>query len=274
MDDAPPGRSMRFDYDAVSEHYDRHRSWTGVLPRRILQWAGTGPSDAVLEIGCGTGNFTLHMERISRSRIVALDLSFGMLAKAAGKLSRTSLVQADAIRSPFPDGSFALVAGAFVLHHIGDRDALFREIRRLVGAPNRPGRAAFVTTGHAEIRSHPLAEFFPSFAAVDLARFPDIPEVEVGLRRSGFEDVRVEPVEVRRSASERHYLEKVRGRFISTLSLIPRPEFEEGLARLEAAVASGRRLDLTWRGSLLLASVSPSRRTACVSNRPPSALSS
>jgi len=93
-----------------------------------------------LEIGAGTGYFTLNLLGAGLiGEAVATDLSQRMLDELEGSAARLGFrvetVRCDASRLPFEDGSFDLVFGHAVLHHLPDLDAAFREFRRLL----RPG---------------------------------------------------------------------------------------------------------------------------------------
>jgi len=99
-----------------------------------------GPFERSLEIGAGTGYFTLNLLRSGLVRsAVATDISPGMLdalrasAREAGVA--VEAVLADAERLPFEDASFDLVLGHAVLHHIPDLTTAFAEFARVL----RPG---------------------------------------------------------------------------------------------------------------------------------------
>ena len=98
-----------------------------------------------LEIGAGTGYFTLNMLRAGMlDSAVATDISLGMLSEleeSARRLGvRVETVQCEAAELPFPDDSFDLVFGHAILHHLPDLGAAFAEFRRVL----RPGgRIAF-----------------------------------------------------------------------------------------------------------------------------------
>ena len=99
-----------------------------------------GTFDRALEIGAGTGYFSLNLLRAGIVReAVATDISQGMLDELSASASRLGLSIdtecIDAERLPFPDDSFDLVFGHAVLHHLPDLDAAFREFRRVL----RPG---------------------------------------------------------------------------------------------------------------------------------------
>jgi len=88
----------------------------------------------VLELGCGTGEFTRRVAP-SGARVVALDLSGDLLVKARAKLDGAArFVRGNAHVLPFADASFDVVYGCSILHHLEVGVAL-REVRRVL----RPG---------------------------------------------------------------------------------------------------------------------------------------
>jgi SAM-dependent methyltransferase len=93
-----------------------------------------------LEIGAGTGYFTLNLLRAGViGEAVATDISPGMLETLSASAERLGLnartIRCEADKLPFPDESFDLVFGHAVLHHLPDLDAAFAEFSRVL----RPG---------------------------------------------------------------------------------------------------------------------------------------
>ncbi len=93
-----------------------------------------------LEIGSGTGYFSLNLVQLGVvERLTATDISPGMLqqlsATAAGLGLEVETVETEAEQLPFDEGSFDLVFGHAVLHHIPDLDRAFAEFHRVL----RPG---------------------------------------------------------------------------------------------------------------------------------------
>jgi ubiquinone/menaquinone biosynthesis C-methylase UbiE len=93
-----------------------------------------------LEIGAGTGYFGLNLVLAGVvEEAVATDISPGMLRKlsrsAADLGLRIETASCEAASLPFADGSFELVFGHAVLHHLPNLEAAFREFRRVL----RPG---------------------------------------------------------------------------------------------------------------------------------------
>ena len=99
-----------------------------------------GPFERSLEIGAGTGYFTLNLLQAGVvHRAVCSDISPGMLTVLQGNARRLGLdvatVAGDAEQLPLADSSFDLVFGHAVLHHIPDLPRAFAEFHRVL----RPG---------------------------------------------------------------------------------------------------------------------------------------
>jgi ubiquinone/menaquinone biosynthesis C-methylase UbiE len=96
--------------------------------------------DRALEIGAGTGYFALNLVQAGVvGHATCTDISPGMLTTLQANARKLGIdVDAracDAEDLPFEDGSFDLVFGHAVLHHLPDLDRAFSEFRRVL----RPG---------------------------------------------------------------------------------------------------------------------------------------
>ena len=110
--------------------------------RKGLGARASGPFAHALEIGAGTGYFSLNlMQEGVIERATCLDISPGMLATlernaaTLGLAERVETVATDAEQLPFADATFDLVLGHAVLHHLPDLDRAFSEFMRVL----RPG---------------------------------------------------------------------------------------------------------------------------------------
>jgi ubiquinone/menaquinone biosynthesis C-methylase UbiE len=98
--------------------------------------------ERVLDAGCGTGYLAAGLRRARpEAYVVGADLSEGMLGRSR-EAGAWPLVQADAGRLPFGDGSFDVVVARGVLHHLPDVAAALGEWRRVV----RPGGAVVLVS--------------------------------------------------------------------------------------------------------------------------------
>jgi malonyl-CoA O-methyltransferase len=91
----------------------------------------------ILEIGCGTGNFTsLLTERFPAAKIVALDFSPEMIVKATAKLQKKHIeficAEGEEFLEKSPDESFDLVASNGALQWFSDHDHSLQNIARVL----------------------------------------------------------------------------------------------------------------------------------------------
>jgi ubiquinone/menaquinone biosynthesis C-methylase UbiE len=148
-------------HDVAAEHYDS--KWgidfgepgSTQVRAKVRKALGAEPGHfrRSLEIGSGTGYFTLNLLRAGLiGQATCSDISPGMLetlqANAAKLGLEVSTEPADAERLPFADASFDLVLGHAVLHHIPDLPRAFAEFQRVLapggtvlfaGEPSRYG---------------------------------------------------------------------------------------------------------------------------------------
>lgn len=241
---------MHINYDKVASTYDRHRRGGGPYLDRLIALASQSHPRTVLELGAGTGNNTLAFSLgYTGSRLLCIERSAGMLRHGASKPTSASWIQGDALQIPLASGSVDFVFSIYMLHHIRQLDVLFGECARVL----RQGCAVFVTTTHSFIRRHPMARYFPSFAAIDTGRFQDVPEVAHELSQAGFSRVEHAVCVAESTPVDSAYVEKVAGKFLSTFELMPQDEFETGLARLRSDVEAQGALaePVAWESALV-----------------------
>ena len=151
-----PMRDLRKDRVADTaldlESYDAHHDVTlasaEILFRHYearLHRLGPGTKGKALEIGAGTGNLTLGLaQKAEFSELWITDLSPRFLQRlvdrigASGSIDRIKPCLLDANALPFLDGSFDVIVGHSVLHHLLDFESTLRDTYRCL----RPGGAA------------------------------------------------------------------------------------------------------------------------------------
>jgi len=108
---------------------------------RVVAAANVAPEAEVLDIGTGTGTLALAIaERLTEGRVVGIDPTEAMLARARENVQRAGLADriefraASAEALPFADASFDVVVSSIALHHTTVSRALPEMVRVL-----RPG---------------------------------------------------------------------------------------------------------------------------------------
>lgn len=229
-------------YDALRPLSRADRARLDAMLREARLVAG----DIAVEVGCGTGRLTLPMAALTPARVVGVDAEPRMLevARAKDAAGRVEWLRGSAYRLPLADQSAALVVLVMVVHLLRQRVRAFAEGRRVLRAD---GRLSVWTFTPRHVADFYLNEYFPSIAAIDRPRFPPVETLAAELKRAGFDEVRVEVREEVRRMNVAEVVDRVRGRYISTLSMLPPLEYRLGLQRLEELLARDRSAMLTQR---------------------------
>lgn len=243
---------MKVNYDNISRTYDKYRSYSKREIIKIIEFTGIREGMRILDLGCGTGNVASRIIRLMDVNIIGVDISLPMLEVASGK--SIPVVRADAGQGqlPFRNSTFDRIIGAYIIHQIDSLPSLFSECYRIL----RDGALVLLSSSHEQIefQTPVIKQFFPSLIAKDKARFPDIPEVDASLSAAGFTDIKHEEIRIEKIPMDEVYLEKVKGKYVSTYHLLPRKEFELGVARLEEFIRNSPQPEFRqWRGTLIFA---------------------
>jgi len=169
--------------------------------------------------------------------LCALEPSIGMLKHAVvkDKSRRILWIRGDGQRLPFRDSVFDCVYMTLVIHHIEDKESALREMHRVL---KREGNFIIVTNSHSRIKKHVLRDF-PGVVPIDLKRFPTVPSLKKLMTKAGFGNVHHHILQHDRGyISTNEYLERVRNKYISTLTLLNEEEFQKGLKIFEKRVKS------------------------------------
>ncbi len=215
----------------------------------MLREAAVGAGDLVVEVGCGTGRLTLPMAGLTPARVMGVDTEARMLdvARAKDVAGRVQWVRGSAYRLPVADGTAGLVVMVMVVHLLRQRTRAFGEARRVLRPGERAGQLCIWTFTPRHVEEFYLNAFFPSIAIIDRPRFPAVDVLSDELRRAGLARIRVEVREEVRRMEIAEVVDRVRGRYISTLAMLPPLEYRLGLQRLEEMLAQDRTIALSQR---------------------------
>ena len=241
---------MKANYTDISKTYDKYRSYSEKEIKKIIEFARIREGTRILDVGCGTGNVAVQLKKLIEVDVVGIDISMPMLEVARGKSLKVVCADAGSGHLPFRDNSFDMTIGAYIVHQIDNLQSMFSECCRVLGS----GAIVLFTSSHRQIEyQHPvIKQFFPSLIDIDKARFPDIPEIDRRLGSAGFTDIRHEEIRVENIPMDDEYLQKVKGKYVSTYHLLPQKEFEAGVKRLEAFIRKSHRTEFReWRGTLI-----------------------
>ena len=180
-------RRLRSDRLAVDHFHSRFsddnlRFWVPLF----VEAAEIRPGSRVLDVGCGTGGYSIAIAATTSAVVTGLDESERFVARAREEPGSVRFLVGDAERLPFDDGSFDRVLLSLVLHQLTRPEAAVREAFRVL----RDGGVALVRTIAPEDARDRIPErYLPAMAEVDAVRLPPIEALVRMLERAGFGDV-------------------------------------------------------------------------------------
>ena len=217
------GRSLSADtgrlwMDAIAGHVGRARSGL-----------------TILDLGAGTGRFSVLLADAFDARVVAVEPSAKMRADAERGSAHRSIAYRDGAAGAIParDAEFGLALLSMVVHHVPDLDACVRELHRVV----KPDGLVFIRntfSGRLEGIRH--YEYFPSARALDEARLPRVDHVREAFEARGFALEALDTIAQEIDPSLAAHYDRIKRRALSSLDQLTDAEFDQGLQRMQIAV--------------------------------------
>ena len=236
-------------YDRIGTGYDHTRQTDAYLLGRLLMLLELPPGSPVLDVGCGTGNYTTALQVLGMD-MTGVDPSEKMLSEARTKHPDVTWSHGTAEDLPLPDGAFSGAIATLTTHHWTDLEQGFREVRRTL--KEEAPFVLFLATPEQTSR-YWLAHYFPRAIQRSCEALPSTGATRNALKKAGFQIVAEEPYDVRPTLQDlflyaakedpARYLDAGFRKGISTFAaLAEEDELEEGLDRLGRDIADG-----SWR---------------------------
>lgn len=210
---------------------DAQQTWMAAFARHLPE---TRPL-VWLDLGSGTGRMTPALASAFGGPVHGIEPSDKMRAQALAHAGHPAVTYAagSAEQIPLPDASCDAALLFFVWHHVVDRAAAARELRRVV----KPGGKLFVQANFSD--RMPDVWWFrvmPEWKKVDQAQFRSGAEVESDFTGAGWTLVSRDQVTWLRSANLAEDLEKLKLRAVSAFEHMSGEAVDAGFARIEAAL--------------------------------------
>jgi ubiquinone/menaquinone biosynthesis C-methylase UbiE len=234
------------DYNTIGTGYDTTRRADPYLTERLLHLLGRPKGAAVLDIGCGTGNYTIALQAKGHV-LTGVDPSERMLVVARDKSDTIHWIAGRVEALPFDDASFDGAIATLTTHHWSDMEQGFREVRRVL----RPGAVLVLLTSTPEqMQRYWLCHYFPGIMERSCVVMPTFEATASALRAAGFREMIREPYDIRPDLQDlflysakqdpARYLDAGFRNGISTFAaLSDDTELTTGLEHLAADIATG-----------------------------------
>jgi SAM-dependent methyltransferase len=233
-------------YDKIGINYNQSRKADPHLVSRLQHFLTPKPGGKYLDIGCGTGNYTvkIHQEGIS---FTGVDPSAYMLEKARARSQAIEWLQGKAEELPLSDKSVDGIIASLTLHHWDSLEKGFSESFRVLQTGSR---IVIFTSTPAQMEGYWLNHYFPAMLKDSIEQMPDLELVESALSNNGFLVKHTEKYFIQPDLQD-HFLyvgkhrphlyldAQIRQGISSFSALANQAEVKAGLQQLEEDIASG-----------------------------------
>ena len=231
--------------DIIGNDYNATRKADPFLVERLIHHLNPQKGQKFLDIGCGTGNYTIKLHQKGLD-FIGIDPSSKMLKIALSKSSDIDWQLGKVEKIPFENNSFDGAIATLTIHHWSNLQIGFNELFRVL---KPTGRLVIFTSTPKQMKGYWLNHFFPKMLNDSIIQMPDFETVEQNLLTNRFQNISMEKYFVKSDLQDlflyagKHdpklYLnEKVRQGISSFSSLAHHKEVENGLNQLNKAIDS------------------------------------
>jgi len=214
------------EFSRIASEYDRGRSGEDLelWGNETKRLTSLEEEDIVLDLGCGTGLYTVGIGRESDALMLGLDPAVGMLGQAREKSRDVHWFNGIGEWLPVRDGLLDCIFSSQVWHHIQDRQGTADECGR---ALKEDGTVVIRTIGHRQLHQKVVFKYFPEIKQNQLDVYPSNEEFKEYFTEAGFRVVEFHEYSEERYQTVEEFIEIATKKLWSMF----RPITEEGLAK-------------------------------------------
>jgi len=237
---------MEVIYDTIGDGYNSTRRADPYLAGRLIQLLNAVPGKQYLDIGCGTGNYTIALADEGLN-FTGVEPSEEMLKEARSRSHNIKWLNGNAARIPAADNAFDGVMATLTIHHWDDLQKAITEIYRVT----KPGGTLVLFTATPQqMKGYWLNHYFPNMLASSILQMPGFYAVASALTSAGFDLKHTEKYFIKEDLQD-HFLysgkhnpqlyldEQIRKGISSFAALANAEEVASGLGQLTKDIESG-----------------------------------
>lgn len=234
-------------YDIIGKGYNTTRRADSFISSRLSYLLGLEKNKKYLDIGCGTGNYTILLAN-GEFKFYGIDPSDKMIRVAQSKNSYITWLQGTAEQIPLNNETIDGIIATLTIHHWTNLEISFQEIKRVL---NEIGRVVLFTSTPEQMKGYWLNHYFPRMLEISIEQMPSLETIHHIATTVGFTSITTENYFVRDDLQDSFlyvgkdkpdiYLSEEFRQGISSFTLFSNEsELKNGLLNLSADIRSGK----------------------------------
>jgi len=219
------------EFTKIAVDYDKGRRgedvdfWAGEAER----YGGLSSGSRVLDLGCGTGLYTVGIADRTSASMCGLDPAVGMLAQARVKSTGVHWFNAVGEYLPLRPSVFDCIFSSQVWHHITDKQGTADECGRVLKGG---GTVIIRTISHEQLREKVVFTYFPEILANQLRVYPSNEDFARYFGNAGFASTEDHAYGLERFQAPSEFIEVAQKKLWSMFRPITQKGLELGVEKL------------------------------------------
>lgn len=233
-------------YDKIGINYNQTRKADEYISERLVFHLKPKNNQQYLDLGCGTGNYTIELFNRGVS-IIGIDPSEKMIQKAKLKVNQIDWIIGTAEDTGLQNESIDGLICCLTIHHWTDLNTAFKEMHRIL---KKGGRFVIFTASPDQMEGYWLNHYFPQMLFESRQQMPSMEIVIKGLVNAGFDKIKTEKYYISKDLNdcflycgkqrpELYLKPEIRNGISSFADLANMIEIERGLSELKKDIDSG-----------------------------------
>ena len=227
-------------YDSIGIDYNATRQSDPYITSRLLDLLEPQNDKLYLDLGCGTGNYTIALAD-KGFNFYGVEPSEKMLLEAQLRNPGIKWIQGKAEQIPVQDEIFDGAIATLTIHHWTDIKKSLLEINRVL---SHNGKIVFFTSTPEQMERYWLNHYFPQMLYSSIVQMPSLEIINNAVTYANFEITTIEKYFIKDSLQD-HFLyvgknkpelylnKKIRKGISSFSALANIEEVEKGLSKLK-----------------------------------------
>jgi ubiquinone/menaquinone biosynthesis C-methylase UbiE len=239
--------SNEIKYNKIGIGYNQTRKADKFLTERLYHFLNPKNEGVYLDIGCGTGNYTIALNKKGVS-LIGIDPSAEMLLKAREKNNSIDWRFGTAEETGLADKSIDGIIATLTVHHWSNLEKSFAEMGR---AMKSSSRVVIFTSTPQQMETYWLNHYFPKMIKDSAVPMPTVETIATLMKKANIDITTTEKYFVKpdledqflqcgKDAPELYLREDIRKGISSFASAKDPVEVRQGLLELKKDIESGK----------------------------------